>query len=189
MQVMENIHHLILIGYRATGKTTLARVLAEHLNFPWYDSDELIESRFGKSIARIFAEEGEPVFRDTEAEEIEKILLDSNRARQKIVLATGGGAILRKSTRSFLKEHGFVAWLTASRETIYRRMIQDATTTERRPDLTNLPAEEEIVHLLEKRKPFYEETAHLMVDTDNRTTENLAGQILRSYLQFQDTIR
>ena len=178
---MDNIRHLLLIGYRATGKTTLARLVAENLNLPWYDSDVLIENRFGKSIARIFAEDGEPAFRDAEADEIETIVHNSNQAGQTIVLATGGGAILRKSTRSFLKKHGFVVWLTASRETIYRRMIQDAATAERRPDLTNLPAEEEIARLLEMRKPFYEETANLVVDTENTAAERLAGQILRSY--------
>ncbi|MCL2305024.1 MAG: shikimate kinase [Planctomycetaceae bacterium] len=169
---------LILIGYRATGKTTLAQLLAARLNASWYDSDLLIENRAGKSIARIFAEYGEPTFRDWEAEEIEKVVLGSLQTGQNIVLATGGGAILRESTRSFLKKHGFVVWLTASKETIYRRMNQDATTAERRPDLTNLPAEEEIALLLEKRKPFYEETAHLIVDTENESLENLVETIL-----------
>ena len=173
---------LILIGYRATGKTTLARLLAERLNALWYDSDQLIENRAGKSIARIFAEDGEPLFRDWEAEEIEKIVLDSQRTGQRIVLATGGGAILRKSTRMFLKEYGFVVWLTASQETIYRRMIQDTTTAERRPDLTNLPAKEEIVLLLEKRKPFYEETMHITVDTENKCLEDLVENILKNLL-------
>ena len=171
---------LILIGYRATGKTTLARLLAARLNALWYDSDLLIESRAGKSIARIFAEDGEPAFRDWEAEEIEKIILDSQQAKQQIVLATGGGAILRESTRLFLKKHGFVVWLTASKETIYRRMVQDATTAERRPDLTNLPAEEEIAFLLEKRKPFYNETANLIVDTENKSLESLVETILNA---------
>jgi len=169
---------LILIGYRATGKTTLARLLAERLNALWYDSDLLIERRVGKSIARIFAEEGEPTFRDWEAEEVKKIVLDSQQAGQQIVLATGGGVILRESTRVFLKKHGFVVWLTASKETIYRRMIQDVTTAERRPDLTNLPAEEEIALLLEKRKPLYEETANLIVDTEKGTLEYLVETIL-----------
>jgi len=157
----------------------LARFLAERLDASWYDSDSLIERRIGKSIARIFAEDGEPTFRDWEAEEIERIVLDSQRTGQRIVLATGGGAILRESTRYFLKKYGFVVWLTASKGTIYRRMIQDATTAERRPDLTNLPAEEEIAFLLEKRKPFYEETSHLLVDTENVSLESLTEIILK----------
>ena len=169
---------LILIGYRATGKTTLARLLAEKLNAPWYDSDVLVENRAGKSITRIFVEDGEPVFRNWEAEEIEKIVLDSRRSDQTFVLATGGGAILRKSTRSFLKKHGFVVWLTASKETIYRRMTQDIMTAERRPDLTKLSAETEIALLLEKRKPLYEETAHLVIETENESLENLVETIL-----------
>ncbi len=169
---------LILIGYRATGKTTLARLLAEKLGVAWYDSDVLIEQRAGKSIARIFAEDGETAFRDTEENEIAKILENADRP---IVLATGGGAILRESIRSLLKRKGFVVWLTASKETIHRRMKQDVSTAERRPDLTNLPAEEEIAHLLETRRAFYEETAHLTVDTETKIIENLVEEIFLRY--------
>jgi len=175
---------LILIGYRATGKTTLARLLAKRLNAEWFDSDLLIENRAGKSIARIFAEDGEPLFRDWEADEIEKIVLDSKRKGRIIVLATGGGAILRESTRVFLKQHGFVVWLTATKETIYHRMISDTKTAERRPDLTNLPAEEEIALLLEKRKPFYDATMHFTIETENESLENLVEMILERYFNL-----
>ena len=78
---------LTLIGYRAVGKTTLAKLLAERLGWDWIDADVEIERRAGKSIARIFAEEGEPAFRDLEA----KVIADLCR-RDRLVLAAGGGA-------------------------------------------------------------------------------------------------
>ena len=177
---MNTVQNLILIGYRATGKTSLARLLAEKLGVSWYDSDVLIETQAGKSIAKIFAEDGEPFFRDREAEQIEKIVQESEQAGKRIVLATGGGAILRESTRLFLKSHGLVIWLTASKETIHRRMMQDATTASRRPDLTTLPAEQEIAHLLEKREQFYRDTAHMILDTENDSLEILVEKILKA---------
>ena len=78
---------LILIGYRATGKTTLARLLAQRLGWDWIDADVEIERQAGKSIARMFAEDGEPAFRDLEARVIADLC-----GRPRLVLAAGGGA-------------------------------------------------------------------------------------------------
>ena len=123
---------LTLIGYRATGKTTLARLLAERLGWDWIDADVEIERRAGKSIARIFAEDGEPAFRDLEAQ----VIADLCR-RDRLVLAAGGGAPLRPESRRAMREAGKVVWLTARPETILARMTADATTTARRPNLTD----------------------------------------------------
>ena len=97
---------LTLIGYRATGKTTLARLLAERLGWDWIDADVEIERRAGKSIARIFAEQGEPAFRDLEAQ----VIADLCR-RDRLVLAAGGGAPLRPESRRAMREAGKVVWL------------------------------------------------------------------------------
>ena len=110
---------LTLIGYRATGKTTLARLLAERLGWDWIDADVEIERRAGKSIARIFAEDGEPAFRDMEAE----VIADLCR-RDRLVLAAGGGAPLRPESRRAMREAGKVVWLTARPETILARMTR-----------------------------------------------------------------
>ncbi len=169
--------HLILIGYRATGKTTLARLLAERLGTEAIDSDVLIERRAGKSIARIFAEEGESVFRDREAEEIAKVFSERNDGK-KIVLASGGGAVLRQTTRELFRNRGQVIWLKASPETILERMSRDSATPSQRPGLTNLSAREEIEDLLQKRSPIYEEAAHLHIDTESASLEHLAEKIL-----------
>jgi shikimate kinase len=165
---------LSLIGYRATGKTTLAKLLAEKLGWEWLDADVEIERAAGKSIARIFAEDGEPAFRDLEA----RIIADLCR-RERLVLATGGGAPLREETRRALRAAGKVVWLTAQPETIHARMTGDATTAERRPSLTDRGPLEEIVQLLARREPIYRETADFILDTEARRPEELAAEILR----------
>ncbi|MGA2616399.1 MAG: shikimate kinase [Thermoguttaceae bacterium] len=166
--------NLILIGYRATGKTTLARRLAERLGWSWIDADVEIERRAGKSIRRIFAEEGEPAFRGLEAAVIAELC-----GRQHLVLAAGGGAPLRAENRQAMQHSGRVVWLTAAPETILARMSADATTPERRPGLTEKPPLEEIVQLLSRREPIYRQTAHLVVDTEGKAPDQLADEILK----------
>jgi shikimate kinase len=163
---------LTLIGYRATGKTTLARLLAERLGWDWIDADAEIERRAGKSIARIFADDGEPAFRDIES----AVIADLCR-RDRLVLAAGGGAPLRPANRQAMRKAGKVVWLTARPETILARMTADATTAARRPNLTDRSPLDEIVDLLKKREPAYRESADWMVDTEGRTPEELAEEI------------
>ena len=165
--------NLILIGYRATGKTTLAKLLAERLGWQWIDADVEIERRAGKSIARMFTEDGEPAFRDLEAQ----VIADLCR-QDRLVLAAGGGAPLREGSRRVMRECNRVVWLTALPETILRRMTGDATTAARRPSLTEKDPLEEIVHLLARREPVYRETAHWTVDTQGKTPEQLTDEIL-----------
>lgn len=164
---------LVLIGYRATGKTTLARLLAERLAWSWIDADVEIEQRAGKSIAQIFAEDGEPAFRDLEAQ----VIADLCR-RPNLVLAAGGGAPLRAESRQAMRQSGLVVWLQARPQTILARMTGDHTTAARRPNLTDKDPLAEIVHLLEKREPVYREAAHYAVDTEGREPEQLAESIL-----------
>jgi shikimate kinase len=164
---------LTLIGYRATGKTTLAKVLAQQLNWQWIDADVEIERMAGKTIAQIFAEDGEPAFRDLEAQAIADLC-----RRDRLVLAAGGGAPLREENRRTMQQSGKVVWLTARPETILERMSADATTAQRRPSLTDHGPLQEIIQLLAQREPMYRETAHLVVDTEKRTPEELSAEIL-----------
>ena len=165
--------NLVLIGYRATGKTTLARLLAERLQWEWIDADVEIERRAGKSIARIFAEDGEPAFRDLEAE----VIADLCR-RQRLVLATGGGAPMRPESRLAMRAAGRVVWLKARPETIHARMTGDATTAARRPDLTDKGGLQEVLDLMTRREPVYRESAHLEVDTEAKSPDQIAAEIL-----------
>jgi len=164
---------LTLIGYRATGKTTLAKLLARRLGWEWIDADVEIERRAGKSIARVFAEDGELAFRDLEAQ----VIADLCR-RNRLVLAAGGGAPLREENRAAMRAAGKVVWLTARPETIYQRMNADATTAQRRPSLTDRGPLEEILQLLAGREPVYRQTADFIVDTENHSPEELISEIL-----------
>jgi len=171
-----NMQSFILIGYRGTGKTMVARKLAERLGIPAFDSDSEIECRAGKVIAEIFAQDGEPAFRNLEESVIAEIL-----ARPApLVLATGGGAILRASTRERLCQSGRVIWLMATPETILRRITNDAASKTMRPSLTSLPMQEEISAVLEQRKPLYAETAHETIETDDQTTDEIVAAIVRA---------
>ena len=164
---------LTLIGYRATGKTTVAKLLAQRLGWDWIDADVEIEHRAGKTIARIFAEDGEAAFRDLESQ----VIADLCR-RQRLVLAAGGGAPLRPENRRAMRQAGRVVWLTARPETILARMSGDATTAARRPNLTDKLPLEEIVQLLHQREPVYRESADLTVDTEGITPARLAATII-----------
>ena len=165
--------NLTLIGYRATGKTTLARLLAERLGWDWIDADVEIERVAGKTIAKIFAEDGEPAFRDMEAQVIADLT-----SRPSLVIAAGGGAPMREESRTAMRAGGSVVWLTASPATIHARMTGDETTATRRPSLTDRGPLDEILHVLSAREPIYREAAHVEVDTENKTPESLVDEIL-----------
>jgi len=167
--------HITLIGYRATGKTTLARLLAERLAVDWVDADVEIERVAGKPIRAIFDDDGEPAFRDIEA----AVIADLCR-RNNLVLAAGGGAPLREESRRAMKAAGKVVWLKASPETIHRRMTGDTTTPDRRPSLTDRGPLEEIEHLLQQRSPVYRDAADVEIDTEGISPEQLIEEILKT---------
>jgi shikimate kinase len=165
--------NVVLIGYRGTGKTTVAVHLARRLGWESLDTDDEIESRAGRSIAEIFATAGEAAFRDLEQE----VVLDL-AARDRVVLALGGGAVLREKNRAALAAGGTLVWLKASRQTIENRLASDATTKIRRPNLTPAGGAREIDQLLREREPIYRECADLVIDTDDDSPEEIAEEIL-----------
>jgi shikimate kinase len=163
---------IFLIGYRCTGKTTVARLLAERLGWSWVDADVVLETRHGRSIRQIFADEGEAGFRGKEA-----LILADLCKLQRHVIATGGGVILRAENMQRLREAGRVVWLTADALTIGQRLQQDASTAQRRPPLTT-GGLSEIEDLLRLRVPLYRACAHMVVDTVGRSPEEVAAVIL-----------
>lgn len=170
---------LVLIGYRGTGKTSVAQHVALALGWDWVDADVEIELRAGKSIREIFADEGEPAFRD-----LESLVLSVLLRRRQTVLATGGGAVLRSENREMLAHvartgQAYRVWLTASVETILARLEADAATRERRPALTNAAPADEVRKLLAEREPWYRECADLTVDTNDRSLSDVAQAIVR----------
>ncbi|RMG03906.1 MAG: shikimate kinase [Planctomycetota bacterium] len=171
--------NLILIGYRATGKTTVARLLAERLGWEWHDVDPEIEREAGKPIDRIFAEDGEPHFRDIESRVLARLCDGEHR-----IVACGGGTPLRPQNQEVIRKTGKTVWLTATPETIHRRMTQDPLSAQRRPNLTNVGGLQEVIDLLEKRSPVYRKLADWIVDTENRTPEEITEEILEHFRPF-----
>jgi shikimate kinase len=163
---------IFLIGYRGTGKSTVAALLAERLGWQSVDADHEIERRAGKSIAAIFADEGEPGFRDLETQ----VVTEFAQLRS-AVIAVGGGAVLRPENRAAIRGAAAVVWLTASADTIESRLAADARTAQRRPNLTIAGGRAEIEELLAAREPMYRECATLTVATDGKTSVDVANEI------------
>lgn len=158
---------IILIGFMASGKTTIGKRLAEVLGRQFIDTDELIEKREGISISEIFERYGEGYFRDVEEEVISEAVKQPN-----IVIATGGGCIIREKTRKLLKEIGIVFWLKVDAETVLSRTNNDDT----RP-LLKEDKERRINALLSQREILYKETAHYVIDTIE-SPEEIVSKIL-----------
>jgi len=164
---------IYLIGSRGSGKTTVGRLLAARLGWSFVDMDDLIEAAAGKSIAEVFATEGESGFRDREATALTEI---SHRPDH--VIATGGGIVVRPENRSRLCETGYCVWLTAPAETLWDRIRVDVATPDRRPALTGLSPEEEIRHVLATREPLYRSVAHQSIPTDAQSPDAVVSTIL-----------
>lgn len=167
---------IFLIGYRGTGKTTVGRLLADRLGWTFADCDDHIEAGAGKSIAEIFAAEGEAGFRDREA-----LVLRDLGTRERIVIATGGGVVLRPENREHLRSGGSIAWLTARPETVWARLQLDPTSRARRPNLTSAGGMDEVRALMAAREPLYREIAHFTADADAPSPEAVVAAILTAW--------
>lgn len=167
---------LFLIGYRGTGKSTVGPILAQRLGWAFADADERTETTAGKSIAAIFAAEGEAGFRDRESATLAELCCRENH-----VVATGGGVILRDANRRLLRASGFVVWLSASPETIWERLQTDPSTLARRPNLTSSGGLDEIRVLLAAREPLYRGTADFAIATEALSPDAAADAILSAW--------
>jgi shikimate kinase len=165
---------LALVGYRGTGKSTVGKILADGLNRPFLDADIEIEARAGLSISSMFAGQGELAFRDWE----ERTLSELTKSFPTAVLATGGGAVLRPSTRLLLAEFGFVVWLQADPAELARRLQADQSAGLTRPSLTSAGLIAEIEQLCNARWALYHEVADAAVDTAGKTPAEAAELIL-----------
>lgn len=162
---------IALVGYRGTGKTTVGRLLAARLGWDFLDADEVLEADAGMAIPTIFANEGEPAFREREAAVIQRLT-----QRERLVLATGGGAVLRPENRDALKRFGLVVWLVGDPETIRKRLGTHAGVASR-PSLTAAGTLAEVETVLQARTPLYREVATLTLDTAGRRPGTLAAAI------------
>jgi len=162
---------ICLIGYRGSGKTTVAKNLSQIIGWPWIDADDVLEQRAGKTIKEIFAEGGEPAFRDWETATV----VDLTR-QDRVILALGGGAILREENRQAIRR-GLVIWLQADPQTIFQRTSADPLTAQRRPNLT-AGGIAEIEELLAARASLYHECADHAVETAGHTPDQVVQQIV-----------
>ncbi len=160
--------NIVLMGFMGTGKTTVGRLLSARLGWLYVDMDEVIEQRAGKSISRIFAENGEPAFRAMERELVKELA-----AQERQVIATGGGVPLNADNVRDFEATGLVVCLTALPEIIWRRVA----AASHRPLLEQEDKRRRIEELLEKRRAVYAAIAR-QVDTSALTPEQVAERIL-----------
>jgi shikimate kinase len=151
------------------GKTTVGRAVARRLGRPFFDSDHEVEARTGVRIPIIFEHEGEAGFREREAEVIRDLT-----AREGIVLATGGGAILRPENREYLNTRGLVVYLRANPHDLWLRTRKDKN----RPLLQTEDPKARLEALYNARDPLYRECAHFIVETGRPSVNGLVNMVL-----------
>ena len=165
--------NIFLIGYRATGKSTVARKIAATLGLKCVDSDALIAQAAGMTIAEIFAAETEEGFRDRESGVVAQIALGDNQ-----VVALGGGAVLRRENQAAIRNQGTIVWLQASVDSVCERLTKDSQTQSQRPPLTTHDLHAEVSELMERRRQIYVDIADFAVDTESLDAGEVACEII-----------
>ena len=160
---------IFLIGLMGAGKTTVGRALAQRTGLQFLDSDHEIERQEACSVAALFARDGEAGFREIEAR-----VIDELTQREGVVLATGGGAVLRVENRRALHERGAVVYLRASPDELAHRTRNDRS----RPLLQTGDARAKLRELFRQRDPLYRETAHFVIDTGRPSSAMLTNLVL-----------
>jgi len=161
---------IFLVGPMGSGKSTVGRALANKIGYQFLDSDREIEARCGVDIPTIFDYEGESGFRDRESR-----MIDELSSLPGVVLATGGGSILRDVNRHHLKSRGYVILLQVDIKEQLRRVAYDAN----RPLLKTSDPEARLKALMQEREPIYKQVADVEISTDSRRMYHVVTRILR----------
>lgn len=177
---MQDLPNLFLIGPMGAGKSTIGRLLAAELARDFVDSDHAIQNRCGADIPWIFDVEGEVGFRQREVQ-----MIDELTRRSPIVLATGGGAVLREENRRMLRERGTVIYLMTTVEQQLKRTAKDRN----RPLLQCENREQVLYDMYAKRDPLYRSTADVSVRTDRRSPRAVVNEILRRVQRLNDPLQ
>ena len=164
--------NIILIGYRASGKTSAGRELARLLDRPFFDTDRMIFGKTGRSIREIVEKSGWQAFR-----EVEKTVISELSRLDEAVIATGGGAVMDPDNVSMLRARGRFVWLRADARILALRMSRDRNGALQRPALTGAGSLEEIEEVLSKRLPVYGAVADIVVDTAGKDSAGIAAEI------------
>ncbi len=154
-----------------TGKSSVGQLVAQQLHFTFLDTDHFIETRAGKTISEIFAQDGEPAFR-----EMEKKMVSELAARKRTVISTGGGLPVNSENLASLKTHSLTVCLWASAEKIWERV----RTQTHRPLLNEPDPLAKIKKLLDQREPFYRQ-ADVLLNTEMRAVKDVAQQVIHQY--------
>jgi shikimate kinase len=165
------IRNLALIGFMGTGKSSVGRLIAEQLRYSLVDTDELIETRAGKSVAAIFTKDGEAAFRNHEREVVAELA-----SREQSIISTGGGVGADEQNLASLKQHALVVCLWASPEKIWER-VRGQT---HRPLLREADPLAKIRQLLAAREHCYKQ-ADVLLNTDVRSLKEVAQQVLHQF--------
>lgn len=164
-----NPNNIFFVGLMGAGKTTVGKSVAKRLGRPFFDSDHEIEARCGVRIPTIFELEGEDGFRQREA-----LAIDELTRREGIVLATGGGAVLRPENRTHLHERGVVVYLRANPYDLWQRTRHDRN----RPLLQTENPRAKLEALYAQRDPLYREVAHFVIETGKPSVAQLVNMVL-----------
>lgn len=167
---MEQMRNIFLIGFMGCGKSTVAKELHQMYGLHIIEMDQLIAERQGMSIANIFEQYGELFFRDLESELLGQIQADSKQ-----VISCGGGIVLREKNVAEMRKNGSIVLLTAKPETILSRVSRD----DNRPILKGKKTVKDITELMEARREKYEKAADFIVATDNKTSYEIAKEIMQ----------
>jgi shikimate kinase len=168
--------NIFLVGMMGAGKTSVGRLLARNLGKQFHDSDQTIEARTGVKIPVIFEHEGEQGFREREA-----AVIDELTALHGVVLATGGGAVLREDNRRLLKSRGVVVYLRASVTELWNRTRHDRN----RPLLQTADPQARLAQLYQERDPLYRETAHIVIDSGSQSLKALVARLQQRLAEAQ----
>ena len=163
---------IVLIGYRATGKSTVGRILSSKMKIAFWDADLLVEESVAMPVKEIVAHHGWNFFRAKEKETI-KILTKKNAC----VIATGGGVVLDQENVNMLKQVGVIIWINAPAQDIVDRLNKDAQGAAVRPQFTFGDIVQETVDMMKQRLPLYESAADYTVDALNKNAEEVAEEI------------
>ncbi|MDI6756695.1 MAG: shikimate kinase [Endomicrobiia bacterium] len=164
--------NVVLTGFMGAGKTAVGRILAEKLKKEFFDTDEMVERRAGKTISEIFSDSGEPAFREMEREVVLAVAAFDGK-----VISTGGGAVLRRESVEALRKNGIIINLDSRPEKIFERL----KNSDDRPLLEQTDAQTKIRKLLAERERFYAD-CDFRVDTSIMSPDDIAERII-AYLE------
>ncbi|MDY5906864.1 MAG: type I 3-dehydroquinate dehydratase [Anaerovoracaceae bacterium] len=162
--------NVILIGFMGTGKTTVARRIAEKTGYDIKEMDEMIENDMGMSVAQIFQDYGEPYFRDLESDMAQRVA-----ASERVVISCGGGTVLRQKNVDALRSSGSIVLLRAKPETVLERVKKNG---DKRPLLSRYQSRGYISWLMKKRSDIYADAADYIINVDGRTADDIADEII-----------